>query len=164
MKTVEIDKPASTAAMYLGALLSSRKRPGAIEALPEVTYVRPQVVLESAHIANYSRVCGFTKEHGVPVTYPQMLTFPLVMAFFCSADCPWPALGTVHLANRIEQRQRLSPGDALRVARAQALPLLDPVCQMHRSQGGPGAVGRTKKCHDQGKGQHLRVGEGQAVH
>ena len=115
MKTVEIDKPASTAAMYLGALLSSRKRPGAIEALPEVTYVRPQVVLESAHIANYSRVCGFTKEHGVPVTYPQMLTFPLVMAFFCSADCPWPALGTVHLANRIEQRQRLSPGDALRV-------------------------------------------------
>jgi acyl dehydratase len=115
MKTVEIDKPASSAAMYLGALLASRKRPGPIEALPEVTYVRPHVVLESSHIVNYSRVCGFDKEHGVPVTYPQMLTFPLVMAFFCSADCPWPALGTVHLANRIEQRKKLSPGDALRV-------------------------------------------------
>jgi acyl dehydratase len=115
MKTVEIDQPPGTAAMYLGALRSSRKRPGAIDALPEVTYVRPHVVLESTHIVNYSRVCGFDKEHGVPVTYPQMLTFPLVMAFFCSADCPWPALGTVHLANRIEQRKKLSPGDVLRV-------------------------------------------------
>ena len=115
MKTVEIDQPASRAAMYLGALLSSRKRPGAIEALPEVIYVRPQVVLESAHIAAYARVCGFDEAHGVPLTYPQMLTFPLVMAFFCSDDCPWPALGTVHLANSIEQRQALHPGDALRV-------------------------------------------------
>jgi acyl dehydratase len=115
VKTVEIDRPASPAAMYLGALLSSRKHPGAVDALPEVTYVRRQVVLESAHIANYSRVCGFDKAHGVPITYPQMLTFPLVMAFFCSADCPWPALGTVHLANSIEQRQQLSPGDALHI-------------------------------------------------
>lgn len=115
MKTVEIDQPASHAAMYLAALRSSRKHPGAIEALTEVTYVRPRVVLASAHIANYARVCGFDQAHGVPVTYPQMLTFPLVMAYFCSADCPWPALGTVHLANRIEQRQQLSPGDELRV-------------------------------------------------
>ncbi len=115
MRTVEIDRPASAAALYLGALLSSRKRPGPIEALPEVSYVRPRVVVEAAHIASYARVCGFDQAHAVPLTYPQLLTFPLVMAFFCSDDCPWPALGTVHLANRIEQRQRLSPGDALRV-------------------------------------------------
>ena len=115
MKTIQIDQPAGAAAMYLGALLSGRKRPGAIAALPEVTYVRPRAVLESAHIANYASVCGFTEKHGVPITYPQMLTFPLVMAFFCSDDCPWPALGTVHLANRIEQHQELHPGDALRV-------------------------------------------------
>jgi acyl dehydratase len=101
--------------MFLGALLSSRKRPGPIAALPEVRYVRPRVVLEPAHIAHYSSICGFDQAYGVPLTYPQVLTFPLVMAFFCSADCPWPALGTVHLANRIEQRQQLSPGDALRV-------------------------------------------------
>lgn len=115
MKTVEIDQPAGRAAMFLGALWSSRKLPRAIAALPEVSYVRPRVVLQSAHVANYARVCGFAKEHGVPITYPQMLAFPLLMAYFCSDDCPWPALGTVHLANKIEQRQGLSPGDALRV-------------------------------------------------
>jgi hypothetical protein len=115
MKTVEIARPAGAAAMYLRALRSSGKRPGAIEALPEVTYVRPQVVPESAHIARYAKICGFGDAHGVPITYPQLLAFPLVMAFFCSADCPWPAMGTVHLANRIGQRQRLHAGDALRV-------------------------------------------------
>lgn len=115
MKTVEFAQPVNLAALYFGALLAGRKRRGRIDALPRVTYVRPQVVLESAPVANYARVCGFDEAHGVPITYPQMLTFPLVMAFFGSADCPWPALGTVHLANRIEQRQRLSPRDALRV-------------------------------------------------
>ena len=84
-------------------------------ALPEVTYVRPQVALESLHIANYSKICGFDEAHGVPITYPQMLAFPLLMAFFASPDCPWPGLGTVHLANAIQQRGRLNPGDALRV-------------------------------------------------
>jgi len=115
MKTVVIDKPPSPAAMYLGVLRSSRKRPGVVAALPEVTYVRPQVVLEPAHVASYAKVCGFGEAQGVPFTYPQMLAFPLVMAFFGSADCPWPAMGTVHLGNRIEQRQCLRPGDALRV-------------------------------------------------
>jgi acyl dehydratase len=115
MRTVEIDRPASHAALFLGALRSSAKRPGAVTALPEVTYVRPRVVLEAARIARYAKVCGFSEAQGVPVTYPQVLTFPLVTAFLGSADCPWPALGTVHLINRIAQHQPLSPGDALRV-------------------------------------------------
>jgi acyl dehydratase len=114
MRTVEIDQPASHAALFLGALRSSAKRPGAVTALPEVTYVRPRVVLEAARIARYAKVCGFSEGQGVPVTYPQVLTFPLVTAFLGSADCPWPALGTVHLINRIAQHQPLRPGDALR--------------------------------------------------
>jgi acyl dehydratase len=43
------------------------------------------------------------------------LTFPLVMAFMGSDACPWPALGTVHLANRIEQTKSLRAGDTVRV-------------------------------------------------
>ena len=51
----------------------------------------------------------------MPLLYPQLLTFPLVMSYVGSADCPWPALGTVHLANRIEQTRSLKAGDAVRV-------------------------------------------------
>jgi len=115
MKTVEIDKPASNGALFVAALRSSGKRPGAVAALPEVTYVLPQVVLDAGHIARYAKVCGFSEAQGVPIIYPQLLTFPLVTAFLSSADCPWPALGTVHLGNRIAQHQALRPGDALRV-------------------------------------------------
>ena len=115
MKTIEINQPKSAAASFLGVLLASRKHAGAGAALPEVTLVRPQVVLDAAHIARYASVCGFHAVQGVPLSYPQMLSFPLLMAFFASGDCPWPAMGTVHLANRIVQHQRLNAGDSLRV-------------------------------------------------
>ncbi len=115
MKTVEITQPASTAALYFGALRSSRKRPQAITELPAITYVRPQVVLNAKQIERYAKICGFSAAQGVPVSYPQLLTFPLAMVFFTSPDCPWPAMGTVHLANRIVQHKSLNAGDTLRV-------------------------------------------------
>lgn len=115
MTTIEISTPRHAAQMYAGALLSSRKRPGVVRALKPVTYVRPAVTLDAAQVAAYAKVCGFKPEAGVPVLYPQMLTFPLAMEFFASEHCPWPAMGTVHLANRIEQHGALHAGDAVRV-------------------------------------------------
>jgi len=115
MKTIEISQPKGAAASLLGVVLARRKPAAAVNALPEVTLVRPQVVLDAAHIARYANVCGFHMAQGVPISYPQMLTFPLLMAFFGSGDCPWPAMGTVHLANRIVQLQRLDAGDTVRV-------------------------------------------------
>ena len=108
MDTIEINKLASPVSLYLGALQSSSKRPGAVDALPEVTLVRPKVCLEEAHVAAYARVCGFCKVHGVPITYPQMLAFPLAMTFFGSKFNPWPAMGTVHLGNCIRQHRHLN--------------------------------------------------------
>jgi acyl dehydratase len=49
------------------------------------------------------------------MTYPQLLGFPLVLDFLASHDCPWPAMGLIHLANRIEQIEPVMPGDELRV-------------------------------------------------
>jgi acyl dehydratase len=115
MKTIEITQPASTAAMYFGALRGGGKKGATVQALPALTYVQPAVKLEAEHLVQYAKVCGFMPAHGVPLTYPQLLTFPLVMAFFASSDCPWPAMGTVHLANRIVQHQSLHAGDTLRV-------------------------------------------------
>ena len=115
MKTIEITQPASTAALYFGALRGDGKKGVAVQALPALTFVQPAVKLDVPHLAQYTKVCGFTPAHGVPITYPQLLTFPLVMAFFASDECPWPAMGTVHLANRIVQHQSLHAGDTLRV-------------------------------------------------
>jgi len=116
--TIEIAQAPGTwasLARLAAVLKANRKRPGRIEALPPVCYLRPAVRLDATDIAAYAKVCGFQPEQGVPLLYPQMLTFPLAMAYFASSYCPWPALGTVHLANHVQQHAPLQAGDVLRV-------------------------------------------------
>jgi acyl dehydratase len=115
MKTIEVTRPAQPLQLALDALRSSRKRPGIVKTLPKLCYALPSVVLEADAVASYRSLCGLAPEHGVPLIYPQLLTFPLATAFLSSAACPWPALGTVHLANHIHQHQQLQVGDDLRV-------------------------------------------------
>ncbi len=77
--------------------------------------VLPHVSIDAPHLKRYAAVCGFVPSMGVPLTYPQLLTFPLVMSYLCGASCPWPAMGTVHLANAIQQHRPLALGDVVRV-------------------------------------------------
>lgn len=115
MKTIEIKKLPTAIGLNLAALRASTKRPGAIESLPEVTYVRPKVMVESRAVAAYAKVCGFKPEHGVPLLFPHLLAFPMSMMLFGSAYHPWPAMGTVHLANTARLHRRINTGDFLRM-------------------------------------------------
>ena len=107
--------PAGTLQSLGRALATSFKRPGPVASLEPVSLALPRVVLDAQHIARYAEVCGFAPSAQVPLTYPQMLTFPLVMHYMTSSACPWPAMGTVHLANAITQHVPLAAGDAVRV-------------------------------------------------
>jgi len=110
--------PAGTLLGLGRALATSFKRPGLVASLTPVSLTLPRVVLDAQHIARYAQVCGFVPAadaHQVPLTYPQMLTFPLVMHYMTSSACPWPAMGTVHLANAMTQHAPLAAGDAVRV-------------------------------------------------
>ncbi len=115
MKTIEITETPSLAATFFRALGTGAKQPGLIKSLPKVELVLPEVVLDAEHIARYAALCGFKPSDGVPLIYPQLLTFPLVTAYVSSADCPWPAMGTVHLTNAIDQHQPLHADDRVRV-------------------------------------------------
>ena len=84
--------PASTLSNLARALASSFKRPGPVRALAPVTLVLPRVVVDAAHLARYAEVCGFAPSAQAPLTYPQMLTFPLVMTYMTSPACPWPRM------------------------------------------------------------------------
>lgn len=108
-------KPPGTLQSFAAILKASRKRPGVVTSLSPVCWVRPEVRLSKTEVDAYAKVCGFSAGHGVPLLYPQMLTFPLAMAYFASVYCPWPAMGTVHLANRVRQYAALNLGDVLRV-------------------------------------------------
>ena len=84
MQTIIIEQPAKAWQLFKGVLTARGKTQTDVQALPELTSVLPSVVLNAASIQAYAKVCGFTPEQGVPITYPQMLTFPLLMHFFAS--------------------------------------------------------------------------------
>ena len=115
MKSQEISGSPSLAATFFRALGTGGKRPGLVKTLTKLELAIPSVTLDAKHIAQYAALTGFSASQGVPLIYPQMLTFPLVSAYVVSPECPWPAMGTVHLANSIEQYKSLRSGDTVRV-------------------------------------------------
>ncbi len=115
MTVREISPAGGLLSMLARTLATRHKKPGRVLELPKVELVQPGVTLEPAHLKDYSALCGFKASQGVPLTYPQLLTFVLVMDYLSSPECPWPAMGTVHLANTIEQLHSLHAGDSLQV-------------------------------------------------
>jgi acyl dehydratase len=59
------------------------------------------VRVDPAHLADYARVCGFTLRDTLPATYLHMPAFPLHMQLMTDGRFPFPAVGLVHLSNRI---------------------------------------------------------------
>ena len=113
-RTVVIDTLPAPAKLYARALSGIVKR-GRDTQLPPLRLVRPAVALEAGPIWRYARVCGFIPEHGVPLTYPHLLAFPLHLLMLTDPAFPWPALGLVHLANHVRLRRPLAYKDILRV-------------------------------------------------
>ena len=109
-----VTEPPSPGALAWRALLSQRKgkRGGP---LPRHTLVRQEVPLDAEHIAQYAAVCGFASAHGVPMTYPHLLGFPLQLMLMTESAFPYPVIGLVHLCNTIRQHERLRAGERVRV-------------------------------------------------
>lgn len=78
--------------------LIPRNRP---ETLPELTLDQAGVRVDRDHLAAYDRVCGFRLNDRLPPTYPHVLAFPLTMHLLTAPDFPFPAIGLVHITNRI---------------------------------------------------------------
>ncbi len=73
-------------------------------------------------LAAYSRVCGFPVSDTVPLTWPHVLAFPLHLAVISAGDFPLPAIGLVHITNRIVAHRPIGAGETLAL-RAWAGPL-----------------------------------------
>jgi acyl dehydratase len=113
-RTVVIEQLPAPAKLYARALSGVLKR-GRASQLPALRLVRPAAPLEPAAIERYARVCGFIPEHGVPLTFPHLLAFPLHLLMLTDPAFPWPALGLVHLANHVRLRRPLAYSEVLRV-------------------------------------------------
>jgi acyl dehydratase len=71
------------------------------------------VAVDRRRLTAYDRVCGFALCDRLPATYPHMLAFPLHLALMSDPSFPFPALGLVHIHNRIRQHRRLGADERL---------------------------------------------------
>lgn len=69
--------------------------------LPDLLLRREGVRIDPDHVRAYAELCGFAHRDVLPLTYLHMVAFPLHMAMMSDATFPFPAIGTVHLENRI---------------------------------------------------------------
>jgi hypothetical protein len=85
------------------------------DTLPDLTLARHDVAIDRDRLAAYNQVCGFPLKETLPLTYPHILAFGLHMAIMTDASFPFPAVGTVHLANSITAHRAISAGERLQV-------------------------------------------------
>jgi acyl dehydratase len=68
-----------------------------------VESVRPR----AAHLARYRRVCGFTADGSLPITYPHLLAMPLHVAMLTHPRFVVRLMGLVHIGNEMHQARPL---------------------------------------------------------
>jgi acyl dehydratase len=86
---------------------------GAGGEVPDTVLTRDGVTLDRARLAAYCRVCGFDVSDVLPATYPHLLAFPMQLSLMTSGAFPVPAIGLVHIANRIVQHRPLRADEVL---------------------------------------------------
>ncbi|MEV0131692.1 MaoC/PaaZ C-terminal domain-containing protein [Dactylosporangium sp. NPDC050688] len=95
-----MDRMPSLGPLYRAAAL--RRGVAKDPVLPSREVTLDGVTVDPAHLAGYNRVCGFRLRDELPATYPHVVAFPLAMTLMTAPDFPFPLLGLIHVANRIE--------------------------------------------------------------
>ena len=123
MSSRVLEGPPSTLGLYARAGLGSI--PG-VSSLPLIggrakdvsgdELVLEDVEVDLDRLAAYAGVCGFRVRDELPPTYPHILAFPLHMALMTDRRFPFPAIGLVHIGNRITQHRPIGIGEALRIS------------------------------------------------
>ncbi len=69
--------------------------------------------VDTRHLKEYRRVCGFVADERLPLTYPHVLAMPLHMAMLTSNAFPVKLLGLVHVRNVIRSRARIAQDEVV---------------------------------------------------
>jgi acyl dehydratase len=76
--------------------------------VPDLELRLDGVTADPRQLADYADVCGFALRDTLPATYLHIRAFPLHMALMTDGSFPFPAIGLVHLANKITVHRPLS--------------------------------------------------------
>ena len=117
MARIELSSLPSTFDIYSRAGLGALPVVGASgDSLPDDVLVLRSLKVDPDDLAEYTKVCGLRFGDSLPLTYPFILTFPLVMKLMVSKGFPFAAVGSVHAENVIEQFRPISVTEPLDIA------------------------------------------------
>lgn len=117
MARIELPSLPSTFDIYSRAVLGALPVVGASgDSLPDDVLVLRSLKVDPDNLAEYTKVCGLRFGDSMPLTYPFILTFPLVMKLMVSKGFPFAAVGSVHAENVIEQFRPISVTEPLDIA------------------------------------------------
>lgn len=124
MTTTEVttlDSSPSLLGGYLKAFVGSLPVIGTPKAdvsasLPARTVELAGQQVDPNNLAEYTAVCGLRLSEYLPVTYPFILSFPVVMSLMTARDFPLGAVGLVHATNEIEQIRPIGVEEPLDIA------------------------------------------------
>ncbi|AHD21247.1 dehydratase [Rhodococcus pyridinivorans SB3094] len=117
MARIELPSLPSTFDIYSRAVLGALPVVGASGgSLPDDVLVLRSLKVDPDDLAEYTKVCGLRFGDSLPLTYPFILTFPLVMKLMVSKGFPFAAVGSVHAENVIEQFRPISVTEPLDIA------------------------------------------------
>lgn len=140
----QLKKSPAIIPLYLKALLKRRRRdysPG--DSLPTLTLSQAPRIVNRRHLQAYRKVSQMMLSDELPILYPQIMTFPLQMALLTDPQMPFPVMGLIHLANKVEMLRpitadseplRLSCSVGEQQTTAQGI-CFDVITQAHNSQG-----------------------------
>ncbi|TYR18505.1 hypothetical protein FYJ88_06890 [Corynebacterium urealyticum] len=80
---------------------------------PKTAFEVRDVKIDVPHLAAYCSATDLRLSNELPLTYPYVLSFPIVMKVLTAPDFPFGAVGAVHLNNVIEQKRALTVDDVL---------------------------------------------------
>ncbi|QKT08682.1 hypothetical protein HUN08_16815 [Gordonia sp. X0973] len=104
----------AVAAMLPGIGKSGPVRPDA--AVPDTVYRYTTQGTDLNRLAEYCRTTGIQLGNNLPLTYPFVLQFPLVMKLMTSSEFPFGAVGSVHVENRIRRFRQIPVTDRLTIS------------------------------------------------
>jgi len=106
------NEPPKMLPLYAKAL-KPKKPESKSPTIPELKAELIGVDTDTSDLKTYMKVCGFQPALALPMTWPHILAFPLHMKLMTDDRFPLPAMGLVHMGNKITQYRAIGLGERL---------------------------------------------------
>ncbi|MBT0567462.1 MaoC/PaaZ C-terminal domain-containing protein [Williamsia sp. CHRR-6] len=121
-KTIALNALPSTSEVYGNAVLEMLPgigKPAKVSSsarVPDTVYTVSDLKIDADQVRAYCAATGLKFGEYLPLTFPFVSQFPLMMRTMVARDFPFGAVGSVHLGNRIHRRRPIALGEPLSIA------------------------------------------------